>query len=135
MLTPMPPRKVIDLPEAQLVGALELQVDSLSAAVQQALRDGQAQRDGQALADEAERLLWPRLDALLSLDALTFPAHRDEVVRAARDAGLPASSIDLLRNLPCERYDNLLALRADFSSLCAEGVGERCPRENPSRPP
>jgi hypothetical protein len=51
------PKKIIDLPERQLLGALERQVEQLLERVVVALREGDRSRTARALADEAERLL------------------------------------------------------------------------------
>jgi len=56
MLAPMP-RKIIDMPEEQFVGALERQVEQLLERVVVALRQGDRSRSAHELADEAERLL------------------------------------------------------------------------------
>lgn len=53
----MPPRKVIEMPEKQFVGALEQQVERLLERVVATLRMGEASRGTRDLADEAERLL------------------------------------------------------------------------------
>lgn len=53
----MPPRKVVDMPEEQFVGALEREVERLLERVVAALREGERSRSARDLADEAERLL------------------------------------------------------------------------------
>jgi hypothetical protein len=113
--------KVVDMPEKQLVGALEREVEALSARVQDALRAGERERDGRSLADEAARLLARALEGLAEP---SFPAGREALVRAAQEAGAPPDLVERLRGLPRARYDCLEAALRDLGS---PGGGSRDP--------
>lgn len=143
----MPPRKVIDIPEEQFVGALERQVEQLSDRVEGTLREGERERDGRSLADEAERLLRrgapgapegeamamgvgerPEKSVSAHLAGMEFPADREELVQAVEDAEAPLEVINFFKSLPRERYDSAEMVQRDLAEAARRfGMGGHAP--------
>jgi hypothetical protein len=115
--------KVIDLPERQLVGALERAVEALSAEVEAALAQANAERAPIAIADEELARLAgsrggtgglmargvgerPERSVTTHLESVEYPADRDDLVEAAEDAEAPVEVINLLKSLPRDRYES-----------------------------
>lgn len=51
-----------------------------------------------------------------SLKGIDFPADRDDLVRHAQEQGAPAEVLDVLKQLPEEKYENMAEVMS--------GVGE-----------
>jgi hypothetical protein len=139
--------KVVDMPERQLVGAIEQQLDSLAVRVEDALQASERERDGRSLADEAQRLLAgggsaarggaamafgvgerPENNPAEILATVDYPADREDIVGAAEDAEASVDVINLLKCLPRDRYDSEeMALRDLAEAARRFGMGGHAP--------
>lgn len=126
--------KVVEMPERQLVGALERAVESLSAEVEGTLRLAESERDPRALADEAQAELRgglaaartggrmafgvgerPERSVMAHLRSVEYPVDTEDLVLAAEDGEAPPEVINLLKSLPRERYDSEEMVLRDLS--------------------
>lgn len=126
--------KVVEMPERQLVGALEREVERLSSEVDAALQQAEAGRAPGALVDEALAALGraagttrtggemafgvgerPERSVEPHLRSVDYPVDREELVAAAEDGEAPPEVINLLKSLPRERYDSEEMVLRDLS--------------------
>lgn len=57
----------------------------------------------------------PVLSVTTHLDAVDYPAWREQIVRAAEDGGAPADVINLLKSLPASRYESRIQAMRDLA--------------------
>jgi hypothetical protein len=126
--------KVIEMPEGQLVGAIERQAERLQLEAEATLRRAEAERDPCAIADEAIAGLTggqpatrtggvmafgvgerPERSITPHIESVDYPADKAEIVAAAEDGEAPVDIINVLKNLPRDRYDSVEMVLRDLA--------------------